>query len=69
MINDLDGDGNPIPNWDGPYLNDWSTDPWGNPYGIYCLGIGEPLYVVSTGENGIWDGIDNDPHLMIRPGL
>jgi len=35
LIDDLDCSANPIPNWNGPYLDEWEKDPWGRNYTIY----------------------------------
>jgi prepilin-type N-terminal cleavage/methylation domain-containing protein len=29
FVTDDDGYGNPVPGWDGPYLQKWSVNPWG----------------------------------------
>ncbi len=31
FLTDDDGLGNTVPGWDGPYLERWPTNPWGNP--------------------------------------
>lgn len=32
FINDNDGNGNPVVGWDGPYLDKWPNNPWGDPH-------------------------------------
>ena len=45
--------------WNGPYLSDLPTDPWGRPYVInsFCFTLASeppiPIWVVSAGPNGI----------------
>lgn len=37
--------------WNGPYLTDWATDPWTNPYAVYAT-AGNTLYAQSFGPDG-----------------
>lgn len=30
FVNNNDGNGNPVPDWEGPYLQKWATNPWGD---------------------------------------
>jgi general secretion pathway protein G len=31
LVTNDDGTGNPVPFWDGPYLEKWPSNPWGDP--------------------------------------
>ena len=35
FVTNDNGDGNPVPNWDGPYLQKWSVNPWGDIHSSY----------------------------------
>ena len=44
-----------IPNWNGPYIDPWATDPWGvNAYEIKD-GTGETRYAASQGKTAGFD--------------
>jgi len=40
--------------WQGPYVDKWPTDPWGNPYRVYNA-TGTNQSVCSYGKNGTFD--------------
>ena len=53
-----------IPDWQGPYLDNWHDDPWGNQYCIFKSE--DTLYIKSNGPDVKPSGPDNII-LMITP--
>lgn len=49
--------------WEGPYLDGWADDPWGNPYALLEVGTGS-YYVASNGKDGVWNFAE-DPKLLV----
>lgn len=50
--------GYPAAMWKGPYINDLTADPWGNPYIVDAAGLDTPslpVYVISAGPNGTFE--------------
>jgi len=50
----IDGNGlvgnSGAPNWNGPYVDEWRTDPWATAYNIYA-GPGVTRYIQSMGSD------------------
>lgn len=42
----------PAGNWRGPYLDQWSNDPWNNPYRIIDVGVAPAAVVVTLWSYG-----------------
>jgi len=51
LINNDGGSGLPVGNWGGPYIDTWTSDPWGNGYGLYTTGT--VLYGVTLGSDNV----------------
>ncbi len=54
IMSNKDQQGNPIPGWNGPYLEKWLKDPWNKGYLLYFCkdSDGEVLYFISSGPDG-----------------
>ncbi len=52
LLENDDGDGKPIPGWQGPYLQGNLLDPWGNPYGVYQRSAGGRVMGLLLHSNG-----------------
>ncbi len=50
--------GTPIPKWSGPYLDNWGTDPWGNPYKVNLTGT--VLRIQTFGKSDAPGGTGNE---------
>lgn len=50
------------PNWNGPYLENPPTDPWGKPYSYRCPGVNRPhdYDLLSSGKNPAKDKVEDD---------
>lgn len=61
-------DGDPIPGWRGPYLNDDTglTDPWGQPYAYAYDADTDRIRVISYGRDGAPGGEGEDGDLVAR---
>jgi len=59
--------------WNGPYLDEWRVDPWGEVYQVKDPPAGNARYVVSGGPDGIilaiapFDGSDDDIYYQLTP--
>lgn len=59
-----------FPNWDGPYLPDMPTDPWGNPYFFdtdYDIGTSSTEWVVAVGSfgpNGVGQNVYDSDNII-----
>ncbi|MFH1622240.1 MAG: type II secretion system protein GspG [Candidatus Omnitrophota bacterium] len=54
-----------MPNWDGPYMDQWINDPWNSPYVIYDPGAGlTTRRIRSFGQDGLVTGTDNIDMIM-----
>jgi len=55
--------GTGIVDWAGPYLDAWTSDPWGPAYSIYTVG-GTSLYIGTRGRDGTY-GTSDDQKILI----
>jgi len=62
---DFIADDSSFPDWDGPYLDEWKTDPWSTNY-VIVNGAGTELIVRSCGPDATC-GNGDDTNLQITP--
>jgi len=57
------------PSWNGPYLDEWRNDPWGDhPYEIWDEAVGNKRYINCWGPDKTDDdGADDDIKLLLTP--
>lgn len=46
--------------WNGPYLSDWTNDPWGYPYRVFDEVASKTIWAQSIGPNGVSDNCTGD---------
>ncbi|MFH1363837.1 MAG: prepilin-type N-terminal cleavage/methylation domain-containing protein [Candidatus Omnitrophota bacterium] len=56
FLDDDDGTGNPVPGWDGPYVEKWNPHPWGGHLSWQCL----ENFAWWDNKSGCWVYLNDD---------